>query len=147
MDSKRQSLKCICNSIQKLIPSSAAYITGAERASNAKDGLDKLNCHVTCKQKTALLFQVNPIKDLPKQKHTAKLAALMLKSNRNKSLAGQFGGNCEARSLFQACKMRVHKQTQSILDDCTRRSSCSHCSVLEPHVSASIASRLYNHLF
>lgn len=70
-------------STQKHIHTSTGYITSIQQSSNTKDGLDKSNCRVTCKQKTAPSFQVSPIKHKSKQKHTAKLAAFMLKSNRN----------------------------------------------------------------
>lgn len=79
------------HSKQKYIHSDPGYITSTEQASNTKDGLDKSNCHVTRKQKTVLPFQVSPIKHKPKQKHTAKLAAFMSKSNRN-SISLWWGG-------------------------------------------------------
>lgn len=98
---------------------------------------------MTCKQKTVLSFHVSPIKRKPKQKHTVTLAVFMLKSNR-KAISlwrGLFCRKLQAVSLSQSCKRRIHKQTQSTLSDCTRRSY-----MLEPHVSESFASRLYNHL-
>lgn len=80
-----------------------AYITGTQQASNAKDGLDKSDCHVTCKQKTVQPFQVSPIKHKPKQKHTAKLAAFMLKSNRNAISLwwGSFEGDSKLTGSFR----------------------------------------------
>lgn len=74
---------CVSVCVQKHFHSNTGYITSTEQASDTKDGLDKSNCHVTRKQKTVLPFQVSSIKHKPKQKHTAKLAAFMLKSNRN----------------------------------------------------------------
>lgn len=65
------------------IHSDTGNITGDEQASNTEDGLDKSNCHLSRKQKTALPPPVSPIKHKPKQKHTAELAAFMSKSNRN----------------------------------------------------------------
>lgn len=58
---------------------------------------------------------------------------------------GQFEGNSKLSGSFRPCKMRVHKQTQSILSDCTQEEQIP-CCMLEPHASESIAPRLYNHL-
>lgn len=106
--------------------SSTGCITSTGQTSNTKDGLDKSNCRVTRKQKTALPSQVSPVKHKPKQKHTSQSSAFTLKSRRNRRSLEQFGGNLELSGSVRPGRWERAKKHIERLHSSCRMSLSNH---------------------